>query len=60
MNTEIGVVSDHTITDRMKHIIKFITLGHQPVLYQQTGLGMDATAGFTTVYTIQPHYQEHQ
>ena len=34
MNTEIGIVRDHTVTDRMEYIIEFITLGNQPVLYQ--------------------------
>ena len=38
MNVQIGIIRYHTITDGMKYIIELITLFHQFILYQQTGL----------------------
>ena len=43
MYTEIRIVSYQSVTDRTEDIIKFVTLLHQAVLYQQTRLGVHTT-----------------
>ena len=60
MNVQIGIIRYHTITDGMKYIIKLITLFHQFILYQQTGLCLNPSFGFTPVGTHQPHDRGYQ
>ena len=40
MYTEIRIISYQSVTDRTEDIIKFVTLLHQAVLYQQTCLSV--------------------
>ena len=60
VDMKIGIIRNHTVTYGMEDIIKFITLLHQFILYQQASLGMYPPFGFTSVNANQPHNRGYQ
>ena len=60
MDPQIRIIRYQPVANGAEDLIEFIPLLHQTVLYQQTGLRVDALASLAPVAPLKPGHKKRQ